>query len=312
MNKTDQTAPTGGGTERLPRLGFLLLGAIALLWGVNWPIMKIALSEIQPWTFRAICVLGGGSGMLVAARIAGLPLIVPVGERKFLLLAAGFNVTAWHLLTAFGIRLMPSGRASIIAFTMALWATLLAWPILGQKPSLRQMIGLGLGLGGLAALVWGELAAMGQSPLGLVLMISAAVAWASGTLVVKNHRWTMPVLVMTGWQLLLGGGPIFVGALILESPAHLADLTVGPALALAYVVLVAILFCQYAWFKTVSLFPAQIAAVGAMMTPVVGVFSGALILGERLGLPELVALGLVLAAQATAMGLIPGRSARKS
>jgi drug/metabolite transporter (DMT)-like permease len=65
-------------------------------------------------------------------------------------------------------------------------------------------------------------------------------------------------------------------------------------LCLSYTIIVAIIFCYWAWFKVVSLLPTSVASIGTLPIPVLGVFSSALILGERIGLRELVALVFVL------------------
>jgi drug/metabolite transporter (DMT)-like permease len=91
---------------------------------------------------------------------------------------SAFNTTVWHLCSAYGLMLMASGRAAIIAFTMPLWATLLAVPLLGERITRAKAAGLALGLAGLSCLLVGEASAIGAAPLGGLLMLGAAVAWA--------------------------------------------------------------------------------------------------------------------------------------
>ena len=64
-------APSGAGAPALPRAGFMLLGLLTLFWGVNWPMMKWGVTEVNPWSFRAICVVLGVAGLFVCARLAG-------------------------------------------------------------------------------------------------------------------------------------------------------------------------------------------------------------------------------------------------
>ena len=119
--------------EALPRSGFVLLALLTFFWGINWPLMKLGVTEIRPWSFRAACIVLGVAGLFACARLAGQSLAIPRRDLGPLLVASFFNTTAWHLCSAYGLLHMASGRAAIIAFTMPLWATLLAVPVLGER-----------------------------------------------------------------------------------------------------------------------------------------------------------------------------------
>ena len=293
--------------EALPRLGLVLLALLSLAWGLNWPIMKVALAEVPPWTFRAICALGGAAGLFVLCQLAGIPLAVPRGRRLVLATAAVFNVTGWVVLSALGLTVMAAGRASVIAFTMPVWVLLLGALFLGERLTLRRVAALGLGLAGLAVLIGPGLAAVGEAPVGALYMCGAALSWAMGTVILKRVVWNAPVVALTAWQLAIGGVPVALGALVWEA-GSLGPVGPGAALAVAYNVFVCFMFGPYAWFKIVSLFPAAIAGMGTMAIPVIGVFSSAIFLGEPLGLQELGALALVLAALASVLGGAPRRA----
>jgi len=118
------SARDGPGTSRTKLA--LLIVAVTILWGANWPAMKLAVSEFEPWTFRLVSVVGAGLTLLVLAGLAGEPIML---ERRLVLphLAISFfGVTLWHMLTAYGLLWVGGGRAAIIAFTMPIWATLLS------------------------------------------------------------------------------------------------------------------------------------------------------------------------------------------
>jgi drug/metabolite transporter (DMT)-like permease len=276
--------------------GLALLAVLTVLWGVNWPMMKLAVAEIPVWTFRSICLLGAGGGFILICRLAGQSFRVPRGQVRPLLVVSLFNVTIWHICSATGLVHLAASRATIIAFTMPLWAAVLAVPLLGERPTLYTIGGLAAGLAGMAILLLPDLASVLADPIGPVVMLIAAVSWATGTVALKYYRFTMPVAVLTGWQLLLGGIPITVGALLFDRDFH-PGLVSGEAwLATAYAVIVATLFCHWAWFKLVSRFPAVAIAIGSLAIPVVGVLSSAVGLGEPVGWDALTALALVLAA----------------
>ncbi len=279
--------------KRLPNLGFLLLGALSIFWGISWPIMKTALGEIRPWTFRSLCVVLGGLGVLAMARAGRLRSNIPRVEFLPLLIVAFFNTTCWHLGSAYGLIHLKAGRAVIIAFTMPLWASLLGVIVLKERLTISRLVGLGLGMAALAILIGPDLQALGVAPMGVAFMLWAAMSWALGTVLLKRFRWTIPTLSLSGWQLLLGGIPLLLGALVLEPVSALSLVSWRAALATAYMIVIPVILCGWAWFKVVELFPAGIAAIGTLAIPVVGVFSSAVALGETVGLQEVAALVLM-------------------
>jgi drug/metabolite transporter (DMT)-like permease len=289
------------------RNGLLILVPLTLCWGANWPAMHIAVAEIPIWTFRTLCLVLGGIGLLAIAAASGASLWIPRRELRPLLICSFFNITSWHLLSAAGLQLMPAGRASIIAFTMPLWAGLIAWPVLKERPTLRNMMGLAMGLAGIAALIVPEWRNVVAAPYGILLMIGAATCWASGTVGLKHWRWSMPTAVVAGWQVLLGGIPVVIGMLIFERGYDFAAVDPRGWLALAYTILVAMLFCHWAWFKVVATFPAQLASLSTLAIPIVGVVSSSLLTGEPVGPDVVIALVFVL----MGLGLVLFRPAKR-
>ncbi len=285
----------------LPPIGFLLLAGLTVFWGANWPAMKIAFTELPVWWFRAGCLWFGGLGLILIARFSGLSLRVPIVERGPLLLCALFNGVGWHLSSGYGISLMPAGRAAIIAFTMPVWASLLGSFLLDEAITKAKLIGLALGMGGLAVLIGPDLMVLETAPLGALFMLMAAVSWATGTVLLKRFHWSVPTTVLVGWQLIAGALPVSLGALLLEAPPELAGLSREALLAVAYIFLFPMVFCQWAFFRTVRLFPATIAAIGTLAIPVVGVYSSAVILGEAVGWREFIALLLICSALASVL-----------
>jgi len=286
----------------------LLLVGLAIAWGANWPVMKIALAEFKPWTFRGFTCLAAGLMLLALARVSRVSFWPAAGEWRCITIASFFNVTAWHMLVAFGILLLASGKASVLGFTMPLWAALIGVVFLGEHMSGRRAVALALGLAGILVLVSRDLGALGDAPLGVVFMLAAALGWAIGTLYQKRQRWTISMLALAGWQLLIGSLPIIVAIPVVEG-WHMPQASLTAWLCTLYLVIVALVFAYFAWFKIVSLFPANVAAIGTLLTPAVGVLSGVLVLGEPFTWRELLALMLVGAALALVL-IVPAPAAR--
>ncbi len=288
-------ADTHRGTH-LPVAGFFLLAGVTLFWGANWPGMKIALAEVPVWWFRSMCLTAGGGGLLIIAAMSGTSLKVPAHQIPLLLLCAVFNIMGWHLFSAYGVQIMPAGRASIIAFTMPVWAALLGSMLIGEPLTRAKLIGLTLGIASLAVLIGEDLLILNAAPLGAVFMLMAAISWAIGTVLFKKFDWQTPVSANIGWQLLAAAVPITIVAVLTEPVPDLTELSRPAIIALAYLFVFPMIFCQWAYFKTVRLFPASIAAIGTMAVPIVGVYSSALILGEPVGASEFISLLLICSA----------------
>jgi drug/metabolite transporter (DMT)-like permease len=291
--------PAPGG--RSPALGLALIGLLTASWGLHWPIVKIGLTEVPPFTFRGIGVLLGGIALLALAAASGTRLWPRRREAVMLLWLSLANVTAWQMLTVFALQLLPAGRAAILAYTMPVWSVLLSRAFLGEAIDRPRLAGLALGIGAMALLLGDDLVVVQRAPLGIVLMIAAALAWAIGTVFTKGFEWTLSLPAMVGWQLVLAAPPIILGAVLFEADRWALP-SLWPALAVVYNVVVAGLAAHLVWFRLLQLYPAGIAAISTLLIPVVGVLAGAAILDERVGGTELAALALVVSALAAVHG----------
>src|SRR5262249_37189732 len=146
-------APARRGSPVTRPPGPALPVAIPVIWGLNWSAVKLAVDELPALTFSALRLVFAGIGMLAICRLGRLPLGIPRREVGPLLIMALFNVTLWHVCAAFGVSFLASGRAAILAFTMPLWAALLAVPMLGERLGWNVLAGLVIGLAAVGVLV---------------------------------------------------------------------------------------------------------------------------------------------------------------
>ena len=194
---------------------------------------------------------------------------------------------------------------------MPLWASILSVIFLRERMTALRVIGLALGLTALAILLIPEFGRIGGTPWGAAMMLAAAVSWAAGTVMLKAIPWRMETVQLAAWQLAIGGLPVIAAALLVGRPSSVLDLSTPGALGVIYAALIPMIYCHWAWFRIVALFPANIAAIGTLSIPVVGVFSSALILGEPLAGADLLALALVVTGLFIVLvlpSLLPGRS----
>jgi len=176
--RSNRTAPHGDIGARL------MLAVLGLIWGITWPVMKIALNEIPPLTMRGIAgVLGAVTYFLLCVLMRRSLRIPSPKAWAHVLVASLLNIVAFSLFSAFAQMVATTSRVAILAYTMPIWSTLLAWPFLGERPNRVQSTALVLCAAGLAILIY-PLTANGI-PLGIVFALAVGVCWGGGTVYLK-------------------------------------------------------------------------------------------------------------------------------
>jgi len=296
-------------SDHLPARLWWLLAGLTLAWGFNWTAMKLALAEVPPWTFRSLCLALGSGVLFLVLHLGGQKIPWPRGQWPRLWMLALLNITGWNILVAYGLTLIPSGRASILAYTMPALAIPLSVWLLGERLTAAKAAGLALGLAGLALLIGEGYAAIGAAPLGTLLVLGAAASWALGAVLQKKYPIDMAAGPYTAWIMLLGGVPIYIGAAWFDDPRALAHVGARAWLGTGYNVLIAFAFAYWAWIKLATSVSVTVFSLSILVIPAVAVLSGIVLLGERPSAAELAALGLVLASLATVVK--PARGATK-
>lgn len=287
-------------------LEILLLVSIGVFWGLNWPAVRIALTELPPLTLRAIGFTAGALLLATVVRWRGEPLWPPRDEWPAMVLTSLLSVLGFNVLTAYGQLHTETSRAAIIAFTMPVWATLLAIVWLGERLTLWRTSALLLGMSGLGLLLGQDLFEVGRSPLGALLVLGAALSWAMGTVLLKRRRWSLGSLAQGVWLMALSAPPVIIAALLVDKPWELNALSPTVALALGYHIVFPMAYCYAVWAVLVGRLAAPVAAMGTLLIPVVGVLSAVALLGEPLGWRKILALLLVLSAVALVL-VVPQR-----
>ncbi|MGK7868538.1 DMT family transporter [Falsiroseomonas sp. E2-1-a20] len=279
---------------RLDPRGLLLLLVTVFGWGLNWPAMKLLLAEIPVLSMRTACGALGIALLFGIALARRESLVVPRALWPRLVVVSFLNVSAWMGLAAFSLLWLAAGEATIVCYTMPVWASIFAWIILGEPPGLRRVLALVLGLGGLSVLVLGSGVEVGVAKLpGVAVALAAAVLFSLGTVVTKRWPLALPPNAGAAWQLSLGCVPLLLGALLFEAPDFTALSPQAWAL-MAYAGIGPLGLCYLAWFAALRRLPAAAASAGTLLTPVVGVAAAAIFLGEALGVREVVALSLTV------------------
>src|SRR5215213_4736682 len=186
---------------RSRQIGLLCLAITAVGWGLNWPMIKLVLREWPPLFARGTAGLVADLGLAAVALMRGERITVPPGALGRLSAAAALNVFAWMGFSTIAMVWLSVAEGALLVYTMPLWATLLAWPLRGARPTPRDLAALALGLTGIGVLLAGSGFALGAGTLpGVLLALGAAALFALGT-VLGVSAIPLPPIALTASQI---------------------------------------------------------------------------------------------------------------
>jgi drug/metabolite transporter (DMT)-like permease len=278
----------------------IMLAVLCVVWGITWPIMRIALAEVPPFTMRTASTLVGGLTLLAVClawrrnlRLSG------VKDGIHVTVAALLNVASFSVFSTFAQLQASTSRVAILAYTMPIWAVVLAWVFLRERPTGTQPIAIALCAIGLAILIY-PLTTNGV-PLGIVLALATGVSWAAGTVYLKWAKIAADPMAVALWQvgialvviaacmMIVDGGPDFHAAHTKAIVATVLSGLLGTGTAYGL------------WFSIIRRLPAMTASLGVLGSPVIGVIASVFMLGERPTLTDIIGFALILAASAFAL-----------
>jgi drug/metabolite transporter (DMT)-like permease len=277
------------------RRAYLLLATVIVLWGVNWPVMKLGLADIPPMTFAlsrmvlgALCMFG------VAAARGGirlpdrhdLPIVITVGL---------LQMAAFLGLVTVALQFVPAGRSSILAYTTALWVVPGAAILLGERLGGRKLVGFLLGMAGVAVMFnpaafdWTDRNVL----IGNGLLMLAAILWAAQIIQVRGHVWHASPLQLAPWQFTVAAVALLPVAIVMESGESI-DWTGQLAAVLFYNGPIATAFAFWAVVTVNRALPAITTSLGTLGVPVTGVIASTVMLGEPVTPTNLTGLALIV------------------
>jgi len=270
-----------------------VLVLLTLVWGVNWPIMKIGVTGFPPLTFRTMCMWLGTpvlAGVLVVQRV---PFRIGREHWRELLVLSTFNMFFWHGLIIVAVQSLSSGRAAILGYTMPMFSAVLGALVFGDRLAHRAWGGVAAASLGVVLLLWHELSNLSGKPVGVLLALGAASTWALGTQLLRRTRMPVPTLAISFWMAFLTTGVMTVLALVFERDQWHAPMpqTWG---AIVFNAVLVFGFAQAAWFYLARSLPPVASTLSVMLIPVLGVFSGAVGLGEVLHWQDWAAVALMM------------------
>lgn len=297
------TAPSPGSAAPPVSRGMAIfqLAVAILLFGLAWPAIKVGVAEMSPFTFSAwrgglsalaTFVLLGAIGRLRLPSRQDLPLIATV---------ALFQLTAFFILAHAAVRYVPAGRSSVLAYTTTLWLVPLSY-LVGEAPSRQRLLGAGVSLLGVGVLLAPTFGASegGRVLVGQLMLLVGALGWALAILHARRHRWRLTPFELLPWQFAVATVLLTIISLAIEPWAEMTP----PYSALTGLLFLGLFAGPLGTWATVSVaraFPPVVSSLALLLTPVVGLVSSAILLGESFTLDliagsALILLGLALAA----------------
>jgi drug/metabolite transporter (DMT)-like permease len=278
----------------------LMLVLLCLIWGITWPLMKVALVEIPPFSMRASSAACGALTLYLVCLVKRRSFRIPNAKAwAHVVIAALLNIVGFSLFSAFAQLATATSRVTILAYTMPIWSVLLAWLCLGERPTGTQAVALGLCGAGLAILIY-PLTATGI-PIGILLAIATGASWAAGTVYLKWARINADPMGVASWQLTIAFVVLAGCMLAFEGRLGLGALGAVHAKALFATAFVGVAGNGIAyglWFEIVRRLPAAAASLGVLSVPVIGIIASVVILGEVPTSADVVGFALIFAASA--------------
>ncbi len=278
-----------------PPAALLALGALSLIWGYNWVVMKEALRFSGPFAFAGLRCLLGAAALLPILLWWRKPL-QPESWRGTLVTGL-LQMTGSLAMGVWALSQGSAGRTAVLVYTMPVWLVMLSWLALGERLRGLQWLAVALALAGLFLVIrpW----SLPYDIFSIILALGGGVLWALSGIWVKilPREKISDFITFNAWQLFLGGIPLLLIAAFLEpgwpdwTPIFIAALVynVLPATALGYVL----------WFYALKGLSGSIAGLSTLIIPVLGVVAAWLQLGEIPGAWEGGGLLLIISGLAT-------------
>jgi len=302
------------GVERVAKAGDiqarLMLVVLFLIWGVTWPAMKIALGGIPPLSMRSMTAALGAVTLFLICLVMRRSFRLPGAQAwGHVVIASLLNVVGFSLFSAFALIAAATSRVAILTYTFPIWTGLLAWLVLGERPTKIQAIAFALCAFGLAILIYPLAAA--SIPLGALFAVASGLSWGAGTVYLKWARIQADPMGVASWQLTIAFFFIAFCMLGFDGGLDLSNAHPNALLGVAFAGIIGNGIAYGLWFVIVGRVPAATASLGILGIPVIGVLSSVLILGDRPTVPDMIGFALIFAASACVL-LAPPAPAVKS
>lgn len=255
-----------------------MITALVVMWGVSWPLYKIALDYTPPVLFAGMrCLLGGLLLVLYA-----LPRFRAIRWKQtwYIYVIAGlFNAVLFFSLQTIGLEYMASGLFSVIVYLQPVLVGIFAWVWLGENMSLLKITGLVLGFIGVACISLESMS--GQiSVIGILLALGSALSWAFGTIYTKKVGSKTDFVWLVALQFFIGGVITTVFGMGIEDWTSISPWHAGYLAGLLYGGIFGVAIAWLFYFGLVNAGEASKVASFTFIVPMISVLAGTIFLNE--------------------------------
>ena len=289
-------------TTRPSRLLIILaFAAVYIIWGSTYLGIRLAIETLPPFLMAATRFSIAGGILFIFALLQGAKIRNPFSNWRRALLIGGLLLLCGNGGVTWAERYVASGLAALFVATEPLWVVVLNWALTHRRPNAKVLLGIFIGLIGVALLVSDGLGqgisnSSKMSLIGAGVVLLASLAWASGSVYSNRNPLDGPTSLAAGMQMLAGGSLLFLLALV-TGDFHRLNLETASWTSIGafiYLLLFGSLvgFTAYSWLLN-NVTPERAATYG-YVNPVVAVLLGWLIAGEPLTSKMILAAAIIV------------------
>lgn len=274
--------------------------ATIICWGFTWPILKVALRHIEPMWFGVVrFTLGATALFAIQALTRGIHL--PKKEDMPVVLVVGvIQIGLFICCMHYGVYLVGPGRSALLIYTTPIWTLPMAMILLGERSSVYNWVGTGLGFLGLC-IVFNPSTVDYSSPsivLGNVILLIGSLLFSYPIVFARGHKWVSGPLELAPWQQLIGAGVVLICALAYEG-APRVNLDWEAAWSIGFASIVSSGFGMLFYVRAARELRSATVSLGSLAIPVIGLTSSAIIFHEKADIYTIAGLALILTGVAT-------------
>ena len=271
--------------SRSPVIDLLLTALAPAIWGTTYIVTSQFLPPDRPFIAALLRVLPAGIALLIWCRR------FPLRNEWWKLIVTGIlNIGAFQALLFIAAYRLPGGLAAVIGAIQPLLVMMLAWGVDRQRSPWVAVLSAVTGIIGMALLLLSPHTVL--DPLGIMAAFSGAVSMALGTWLSRRWAISLPVVALTGWQLLTGGVVLAPVAWLVDPP--LQGVTLTQAAGYLWLCVAGAMIAYGLWFRGISRLPSVAVSALSLLSPVTAVLLGWIFLGQKIEGVALVGLIVVL------------------
>jgi drug/metabolite transporter (DMT)-like permease len=287
------------------RAAIVAIALLAVVWGYNWVVIKVATEGASPFAIVAIRTVFGSLALFIVAALGRRPLKSP--PWTWTALIGFFQITLMTTFQTLALATGGAGKTTVLVYTFPFWIVLLSIIFLDERLTRLRIVAVLCAALGLAFVLYPL--DFGHAILSKVFAMCSAFSWAIGSIITKRFRANHDVdlIAFTAWQMAYGAIPVVI--LVLLLPNQYVHFTPPVLASLAYIVLLGTALAFWLWFFIMERLTATTAGISSLLAPVVAVIAAWIQLGEQPGAPELV--GMILIVSALVINSLPAQPASR-